>query len=159
MARGISRRGSGFSTDAGDYVPDDVGGSPTDQDSEFAQSVARALEDPAVDEVRSATVGGGGTGAEALPELVLAAAETTDPEETQARLEQELVELENRVETEEIEGVTVQIFEVSSPQAGAGISFAFSSPDPQIVLWSIAFEGGTENAVAGMKAMLEAGKK
>ncbi|MCC7077759.1 MAG: J domain-containing protein [Acidimicrobiia bacterium] len=149
----------GFSHDAVDYIPKEVAGRAVDPSSAFAKSVIEGLQDPAVKEVSSGTVGGGGAGAEALPDLILAAAETKDPEATKERLKRDLTQLENKVDTTTIDGVDVQIFDVSAGEGQPGISFAFASPDGAIVLWSIAFRDGRDNAVAGMEAMLAAGKK
>lgn len=150
--------GGGWSRDSAVYIPEEVAGKPVDPSSAFARSVTDALADPAVEEVSSGAVGGGGTGADALPELILAAAETKDPEATRKRLEKDVTQLESKVETTDVEGVQVQIFNVSGGQGKAGSSFAFASPDEAIVLWSIAFADGQENALAGMEAMLQAGK-
>lgn len=151
--------GSGFSSDPADYIPDEVSGKTVDTESQFARSVIDALDDPDFADVSSGTVGGGGSGTEALPDLVLAAGRTRDPEATRERLAKDVEALEDKVDSETVDGVDVQVFDIASDQGGLNVAYAFGSPDGEIVLWSIAFEGGRDNATEGMKAMIEAGSR
>lgn len=151
--------GGGFSSDPADYIPDEVSGKTVDPESEFARGVIDALDDPDFADVNSGTVGGGGTGTEALPDLVLAAGRTRDPKAIRERLEKDFEALKDKVDNETIDGVDVQVFDIASSQGGLNVAYAFGSPDGEIVLWSIAFEGGRDNAIEGMKAMIEAGSR